>query len=65
MSQCTPDGCPAAMTALPAFHRRCSVTRAMLSGLMMIVVLATGCSADVASRNAGATMDQAQNEPVE
>jgi curli biogenesis system outer membrane secretion channel CsgG len=37
------------------------VTRATLSGLLTIVVLATGCSG-VASRNSGETIDQAQNE---
>lgn len=38
--------------------------RTTLCGVMTIVVLATGCSTGVASRNSGATMDQAQNEPV-
>lgn len=41
------------------------MTRATLSGLMTIVVLATGCSTSVASRNSGTTIDRAQNEPVD
>jgi curli biogenesis system outer membrane secretion channel CsgG len=32
---------------------------------MAIVVLATGCSTSVASRDSGATIDRAQNEPVD
>ena len=39
--------------------------RATLSGLMTIVVLATGCSTNVASRNSGTTIDRAQNEPMD
>jgi curli biogenesis system outer membrane secretion channel CsgG len=65
MSLCIPDGCAAAMTALLAFRRRCLVIRATLSGLMTIVVLATGCSTNVASRNSGTTIDRAQTEPVD
>jgi curli biogenesis system outer membrane secretion channel CsgG len=41
------------------------VIRATLSGLMTIVVLATGCSTNVASRNSGTTIDRAQNEPMD
>jgi curli biogenesis system outer membrane secretion channel CsgG len=41
------------------------VIRATLSGLMAIVVLATGCSTSVSSRNSGTTIDRAQNEPVD
>jgi curli biogenesis system outer membrane secretion channel CsgG len=41
------------------------VIRATLSSLMMIVVLAAGCSTSVASRDSGTSIDRVQNEPVD
>jgi curli biogenesis system outer membrane secretion channel CsgG len=35
------------------------------AGLMLLAVVAAGCSTSVASRNSGQTLDQAQNEPAD